>query len=98
MVAEGVTKSSATNQREVSDALKSDVENYNLEAAISELTNIWTESADIYHQLKKAKFDYLVKTCELYSRIDFPSIMMEVCRKEVTQKIPNAKNIEKLEY
>lgn len=68
---------------EVGDLNKSKIENYNMDEAIGELSTIINESSNMYLKLKQAKFDYLVQTCELYLRVDFPAIMMEATRKEV---------------
>lgn len=89
----------AQNQTiEVGDLVKSKVETYNIETAVGELEKIINESSELYHDLKKVKFNYLVQTCELYSRIDLPSIMMETCRKEINQNVPKAKNINKMDF
>lgn len=83
---------------DVSDALKNKVDNYNFDAAISELSSVIDSATHMYQQLKKIKFDYLVLCCEVHSRVDFPSIMMETCRKEITSKVPRAKTIESLNF
>lgn len=80
---------------EVSEADKNKVDNYNIENATVELDQIIDESAEMYNQLKKTKFNYLVKTCDLYSRIDFPSIMIEACRKKINHDVPKADVVEK---
>lgn len=83
---------------EVSDALKNKVDNYNFDAAISELSSVIDAATEMYQQLKRIKFDYLVLTCDLHSRIDFPSIMMEAVRKEITSNIPSTKNIDNFNF
>lgn len=65
----------------------------NLENALQELDAIVQASGDMYHKLKKIKFDYLIRTCELFSRIDMPSILMENVRKDVHQAVPTVKKI-----
>lgn len=83
---------------DISDAEKNKVESFDIDGAIKELNNILDDSAEMYHQLKKVKFEYLVQSCELYSRIDFPNIMIEACRRGITKKVPTAKMIEKSEF
>lgn len=78
---------------DLTDVEKKKVENYGIDEAINELHQIMDESSEMYYQLKKVKFDYIVQICELYSRIDFPSIMIEACRKEVTSSVPKASYI-----
>lgn len=67
-----------------------------IEAAINELDATIANLSDIYHQLKEVKYNYLVRTCELLGRIDFPSIMLEAVRKEIKQVTPSAKSIGKM--
>lgn len=71
---------------------------FDTETAKKDLHEVIDSLSDMYYQLKKVKYDYLVHTCELYSRIDFPSIMMENARKEIKQSVPQAKEIEKMEF
>lgn len=71
---------------------------FDVDTAIEELGLIIDSLSDMYYQLKKVKYDYLVHTSELFSRIDFPSLMMEDARREIKGKIPSAKTIEKMEF
>lgn len=80
---------------EMTDVEKNKIENFDLDGAINELQQIMDESSEMYYQLKKVKFDYIVQICELYSRIDFPAIMVEACRKEVASNVPKASFINK---
>lgn len=84
------------NQQE--QELKNKVEEYDMDHAISDLSNIIHESADMYQQLKKIKFDYITQTCELFSRIDLPTMMMEHCRRDIAQNVPSAKSIAKVDF
>lgn len=83
---------------DISETTKNKVDNYNFEAAISELSSVINATSEMYQQLKRVKFNYLVLTCDLHSRIDFPSIMMEACRKEVSTNVPKPKDIDKLNF
>lgn len=83
---------------DVSDAIKSKVDNYNFEAAISEISQVINQTSEMYQKLKRIKFNYLVLTCNLHSRIDFPSIMMAACQKEISKSVPKAKDVEKLQF
>lgn len=63
-----------------------------IDDAITELNELVNNSADMYHQLKKIKFQYLEHTCALFSRIDFPSVMITSCRKDIEQALPKAQD------
>lgn len=78
--------------------VKDRVEAFNVDGAIAELTGIIGETAEMIHKVKGIKFNYLTQVCEMYTRMDFPSIMMDACSKEVKQTVPDARTIRKLEY
>lgn len=78
--------------------IKNKVDKYDMDAAITDLSSVIGDTAGILQKLKKIKFNYLVQTCELYTRIDCPSIMMDVCDKEVRQIVPQPKDIRTMEF
>lgn len=84
------------NQIEVTDVLRSKVENYNIDMAMDDLKKAIDTCANMMIELKQIKFEYLMQVCELYARIDLPSVMMDTCRKKIMQTIPSAKEIDKL--
>lgn len=74
------------------------LDNYDMDSAIAELSNLIREASDMYQQLKQVKFDYLIQTCEVYARIDYPSMVMESCRREIQQMVPKAQDIDKMDF
>lgn len=70
---------------------------FNIDTAIEVISAIIDGVSDMYYDVKKVKYDYLLHTNELFNRIDFPSLMMESARKEINKGIPSAKSIEKME-
>lgn len=83
---------------EVTEALKTRVEKYDIEGAISELSQIINMTTDMFYRLKDIKFNYISHVCEMYTRIDFPSIMIDTCQKETRQAVPGARAIRRGEY
>lgn len=79
--------------QEVVELVKTRVDSYDIDIAMKELNDMINHLSEMYHQLKKVKYNYLVQTCELFSRIDYPSIMLERCRQELGQVIPKPKDI-----
>lgn len=59
-----------------------------LDAAYSDMQEILEEMASMFQSLKKAKFDYLKMTCELYTKVDLPSIMMDNCDRDIKELLP----------
>lgn len=78
---------------DVTEADKTKVENFDIQGSINEIGQIIDESAEMFYQIKKIRFDYLAQVMELYSRIDFPSIMIESCRQKVMANLPKARDI-----
>lgn len=79
--------------QEVADLVKTRVDSYDMDGAVKELNEMINQLSEMYYQLKKVKYNYLVQTCELFARIDYPSIMLENCRQELGQVIPNPKDV-----
>lgn len=71
---------------------------FDIDTATEELSVIIDNISDMYHQLKKVKHNYLVHTNELFSRIDFPSLMMESAQREIKQGVPSTKALERMEF
>ena len=74
------------------------VDKYDIDAAIADMSNIISDTADLMMRIKRVKFNYLMQTCEMYTRLDYPSIMMDVCEKEVRQMVPTPKNVRAGQY
>lgn len=88
----------SVNQIEANDILKKTIDNYDMDAAIQDLEQTMNEASEMFIKLKQIKFEYLTQVCEIYARIDIPSVMMDTCHKSITEKIPSAKDIEKNEF
>jgi len=69
-----------------------------LDAATADLSGLVCQAAEMIQKIKQIKFHYLTLTCDLYTRMDFPSIIMDICEKEVRQIVPSAKDIRSLEF
>ena len=69
-----------------------------LEAAIADMSSMLTDMSDMFQKIKKIKFNYLMQTCDIYTRVDYPSILMDVCEKEIKQNVPTAENIRKMNF
>lgn len=78
------------------ELVKNKVESYDLDNAISDLTNIINKSSEMFYELKKIKFEYLSQAFELYSRIDFPSLMMIKLEQSMSDELPLPRKIEQL--
>lgn len=78
--------------------VKNKVDKYDLDTAISDLSNMVGDSADMLLKLKKVKFMYLKKTLELYTRMDCPSMMMDSLDKQSKEMVPSYKNINNLDF
>lgn len=83
---------------DVGDLDRSKIDSYDIESAIRELELIIDDCSNMYQRLKQIKYEYLNRTYELYSRIDFPTVMMNACRKEVIQNVPDSKSINTLDF
>lgn len=83
---------------EFTEALKTRVEKYDIEGALNELKQIINTTTDMFYKLKEIKFNYITQVSEMYTRIDFPSIMIDTCQKEVKQAVPTAKSIRRGDY
>lgn len=83
---------------EFTEALKTRVEKYDVEGAINELNQIINTTTDMFYRLKEIKFNYISQVSEMYTRVDFPSIMIDTCQKEVKQGVPSSKTIRRGEY
>lgn len=92
------SSSSAPVRAEIDEFERSKVENYDLEKAIQDLDGIIQECSQMYHQLKQIKYGYLCRTYELYSSIDLPSVLMNACRQEVTQNVPQSKDVMNMDF
>lgn len=66
-----------------------------LEMAITDMKQTLENMSDMFQKLKKAKFDYLSLTCELYTKVDLPSIVMDNCDREVSELVPQPEMIRK---
>lgn len=66
-----------------------------LDAAVAEMTKILDDLNDMFQRVKKLKYNYLIQTCDIYTRVDYPSLMMDCCEKEIKQKVPSADKIRK---
>lgn len=69
-----------------------------LDVAIAEMTTILSDLGDMFQRVKKIKYNYLIQTCDIYTRVDYPSIMMDVCDKEIKQSVPTAESIRRVNY
>lgn len=78
------------------EIVKDKVEAYDMDAAINDLTEIITRSSEMFYELKKIKFEYLSQAFELYSRIDFPSLMMMKLEHSMSNGFPTPNKIEQL--
>lgn len=78
------------------EQFKEKIGNYDIDGAISDLSEIVYKSSEMYCELKKLKFDYLSQAFELYSRIDFPSLMMIKFAQTVQEEVPSASKVEQL--
>lgn len=86
----------ASKDQGVADLVRTRIDSYDIDIAIKELNEMINHLSEMYHQLKKVKYNYLVQTCELFTRIDYPSIMLERCRQELGQVIPKPKDINEM--
>lgn len=69
-----------------------------LNEATSELSSLIAEAADMLRKVKQIKFQYLTLTCDVYTRIDYPSLMMDTCEKDVKQIVPTAKDVRNMDF
>lgn len=88
----------SAGKSEMDEFEKSKLENYDIDKAIQDLEDIIQESSQMYQQLKEIKYGYLSRTYELYSRIDLPTVLMNACRQDVIQSVPQAKNINNMDF
>lgn len=80
------------------DSAQDQSKNDKFDVAIADMTTMLGDMADMYQKIKKIKFNYLIQTCDIYTKVDYPSIMMDVCDKEIKQMIPPAENIRKMNF
>ena len=81
------------------DATEQDQSKSNmLDMAITDMKGVLEDMSDLFQKLKRAKFDYLSMTCELYTKVDLPSIMMDNCDRDVKDLVPTPDNIRKTKF
>lgn len=69
-----------------------------LSTATTELTHLISEAAEMLQKVKQVKFHYLTLTCDVYTRMDYPSIMMDSCEKDIRQIVPTVKEIREMKF
>jgi hypothetical protein len=63
--------------------------------AIIDMEVIVEDMGALFQRLKKAKFDYLSLTCELYTKMDLPTVMMDTCDREFKELVPTKEQLKR---
>lgn len=71
----------------LTEADKTRVESYDIEASIEQMEEIVKEATELYYNIKQLKFDYLTTVVDLYSKVDHPILFMDNFAKNVNQLI-----------
>lgn len=69
-----------------------------LDTAIIEMGSILDDLSDMFQRIKKVKFEYLMKTCDIYTKVDLPSLMMDSCEKDFKELVPTPERIRKMNF
>ena len=78
------------------EVIQNKVDEYDINSAIADLSEIINKSSEMYYELKKIKFEYLSQAFELYSRIDVPSLMMINLDQAIKNDVPKPTKVDQL--